>query len=178
MRIFPNVDALRAVEGESLGVSDWYMLDQRTVDVFAEASGDYQWIHTDPERAAAGPFGTAIAHGYLTLARIPTLLDTMYQVEGVGFRVNYGIDSLRFTAPVPVGARLRVAATLQSTEDRGGGVLARVRCDVAIEGSDKPACVAVLLFLLFPERGDRDSAARSVAAPSATGTTSISRSSS
>jgi acyl dehydratase len=156
LRIFRDIEAFTAVAGEQIGVSAWHTVDQEAVDLFARASGDFQWIHTDPERAAAGPFGRTIAHGYLTLALVPTLLDTVYTVSGLALRVNYGADTLRFTAPVPVGARIRAAAALEGTEPRGDGVLARLRCEVEVDGSSRPACVVTFLALLIPEKADDD----------------------
>ncbi|MCX4662886.1 MaoC family dehydratase [Streptomyces uncialis] len=141
-RIFRSAGELGAAVGERLGYSDWLEIDQRRVDLFADATGDHQWIHVDPERAAAGPFGTTIAHGYLTLSLLPVLVPQVFQVEGVRMGLNYGTDKVRFPAPVPVGSRLRATAELRKVAEAGGGVQVTAAVTVEREGGDKPVCVA------------------------------------
>ncbi|MFD8423775.1 MaoC family dehydratase [Streptomyces sp. NPDC059466] len=141
-RTFATVDELRAAVGEQLGYSDWVEVDQKRIDLFAEATGDHQWIHVDPERAASGPFGTTIAHGYLTLSLLPLFGPQLISVEGVRMGVNYGTNKVRFPAPVPVGSRLRATATITGVDDVTGGVQVSVAFSVEREGGDKPVCVA------------------------------------
>ncbi|KUF13510.1 MULTISPECIES: MaoC family dehydratase [Streptomyces] len=143
-RIFTSADELRAAVGEQLGYSDWLEIDQKRVDLFADATGDHQWIHVDPGKAAAGPFGTTIAHGYLTLSLLPALVPQVMRVEGMRMGLNYGTNKVRFPATVPVGSRLRATAVLtavEPTKDDGVQVTARVTVERE-DGGDKPACVA------------------------------------
>lgn len=150
MRVFEDVAALDALEpGELLGVSDWVTIDQRMIDLFAESTGDEQWIHVDPERAAAGPFGTTIAHGFLTLAMLPRLVNTLYRVEGVRMAVNYGLDRVRFVSPVPVDSRVRVRSVIRSIEPSGDARRVLLTSTVEIDGVDKPACVAETIAQLY-----------------------------
>ncbi|CAL9285103.1 MULTISPECIES: MaoC family dehydratase [unclassified Streptomyces] len=141
-RIFTSVDELRAAVGERLGYSDWLEVDQKRVDLFADATGDHQWIHVDRERAAEGPFGTTIAHGYLTLSLLPVLVPQVMRVDGVRMGVNYGTNKVRFPAPVPVGSRLRATALVKAVEDVPDGVQLTALVTVEREGGDKPVCVA------------------------------------
>ncbi|RST04445.1 MaoC family dehydratase [Streptomyces sp. WAC05374] len=141
-RIFTSADELRGAVGEQLGHSDWLEIEQKRIDLFAEATGDHQWIHVDPERAAAGPFGTTIAHGYLTLSLLPLFVPQIMRVEGMRMGVNYGTNKVRFPAPVPVGSRLRATARLEDVTDAGGGVQVTAVVTVEREGGDKPVCVA------------------------------------
>ncbi|MEW1904949.1 MULTISPECIES: MaoC family dehydratase [unclassified Streptomyces] len=141
-RIFTSAEELRAGVGEQLGHSDWLEVDQKRIDLFAEATGDHQWIHVDPERAAAGPFGTTIAHGYLTLSLLPVFVPQILAVEGVRMGINYGTEKVRFPAPVPVGSRLRATAVLAKVEEVAGGVQVTAAVTVEREGSEKPVCVA------------------------------------
>ncbi|MFF6835135.1 MULTISPECIES: MaoC/PaaZ C-terminal domain-containing protein [unclassified Streptomyces] len=141
-RIFTSAEELRAGVGEQLGPSDWLKVDQKRIDLFAEATGDHQWIHVDPERAAAGPFGTTIAHGYLTLSLLPVFVPQVMAVEGVRMGINYGTEKVRFPAPVPVGSRLRATAVLAKVEEVAGGVQVTAAVTVEREGSEKPVCVA------------------------------------
>ncbi|MFG2787588.1 MaoC family dehydratase [Streptomyces sp. NPDC048419] len=141
-RIFRSVDELKAAVGEQLGYTDWLEIDQKRIDLFAEATGDHQWIHVDPEKAAAGPFGTTIAHGYLTLSLLPLFGPQLMGVEGVRMGVNYGTNKVRFPAPVPVGSRLRATARISGVEDVQGGVQVAVAYSVEREGGEKPVCVA------------------------------------
>src|SRR2546430_10857393 len=120
-RIFASVDELREAVGEELGPTGWMEIDQKRIDLFAEATGDHQWIHVDPEKAAKGPFGTTIAHGYLTLSLIPSFLPELIAVEGVTMGVNYGVNKVRFPSPVPVGSRLRASAQVAQVSDVPAG---------------------------------------------------------
>jgi acyl dehydratase len=141
-RIFASPDELRAAVGEQLGWTEWREIDQKRIDLFAEATGDHQWIHVDPEKAALGPFGTTIAHGYLTLSLIPSLTPQLLLVEGVKMGVNYGVNKVRFPAPVPVGSRLRATAEVADVTEVGGGIQLVTKVTIEREGGDKPVCVA------------------------------------
>jgi len=140
-RIFTSADELKAAVGEQLGHSDWLEIDQKRIDLFADATGDHQWIHVDPEKAAEGPFGTTIAHGYLTLSLLPALVPQVMSVEAK-MGVNYGSNKVRFPAPVPVGSRLRATAVIKEVAEAGGGVQITAAVTVEREGGDKPVCVA------------------------------------
>ncbi|MEV6103549.1 MaoC family dehydratase [Streptomyces sp. NPDC051940] len=141
-RIFASADELKAAVGEQLGWTDWLEVDQKRIDLFAEATGDHQWIHVDPEKAAAGPFGTTIAHGYLTLSLLPLFGPQLLAVEGAKMGINYGTNKVRFPAPVPVGSRLRATARIADVTDVPGGVQLAVAFTVEREGGDKPVCAA------------------------------------
>ncbi|MET9071887.1 MaoC family dehydratase [Streptomyces sp. NPDC004232] len=141
-RTFTSPDELRAAVGEQLGYTDWLEVDQKRIDLFADATGDHQWIHVDPEKAAKGPFKTTIAHGYLTLSLLPLFGPQLIRVEGVTMGVNYGTNKVRFPAPVPVGSRVRATAKITGVEDVTGGVQVTVAFTVEREGGDKPVCVA------------------------------------
>ena len=132
---------LQRKTGQRLGESDWLVIDQRRIDLFAEATGDHQWIHVDPERAAAGPFGACIAHGYLTLSLASYFLPQIVQINNMRMGVNYGCDRIRFPAAVRVGSRLRGVGELVRAERVGDGVQATIRVTVEIEGEARPACV-------------------------------------
>jgi acyl dehydratase len=132
-----------------LGATDWVTLDQERINQFAEATGDHQWIHVDPDMAAQGPFGGTIAHGYLSLSLLPGLLPEVLTIEGARMGINYGMDRVRFTAPVPVGSRVRLRVKLLSAERRGEGVLYKLGAEVEIEGAEKPALVGEVLYLVF-----------------------------
>lgn len=136
--------------GCELGVSDWHDVTQARVDAFAHATGDLQWIHVNPARAAAGPFGTTVAHGLYTLSLGPALAEQAFAVRDVAFGVNYGYDRVRFTAPVPVGARLRLRAALEELSERGKALALLVTHTFEREGEAKPACVAQARSLLYP----------------------------
>lgn len=143
MRTFESVAELTAVEGETIGTSDWVTITQHDVNLFADATGDHQWIHVDPERAADGPFGGTIAHGFMTLSLLPRLFHEMYEVKGIKLAINYGLNKVRFPAPVPVGAKVRARSSFVAVEDLGNGaVQATLSTTVEIEGAGKPACVA------------------------------------
>ncbi|MQM26699.1 MaoC family dehydratase [Glycomyces albidus] len=150
----PITAASPADLGDALGAratGDWFAVDQDRIDAFADATGDHQWIHTDPERAAAGPFGGPIAHGYLTLSLLPRLLEGLIAIGGLAMSVNYGLDRLRFLQPVPAGARVRAAVELASVEETARGVRAGYDVTVEIEGGAKPALVARTITLYVPE---------------------------
>jgi acyl dehydratase len=144
-----TVEELEGTGERELGTSAWHAVEQGSVDLFAEATGDHQWIHVDPEAAAAGPFGGTIAHGYLSLSMLPMLMSEVLSVEGARMGVNYGIERVRFTAPVPTGSEVRLQAKLLSAERRGEGVLYRVGVQIEIRGSEKPALVGEVLYLVF-----------------------------
>ena len=145
MKTFHGVQELVDAEGTDLGVSDWVEISQERIDQFADATGDHQWIHVDPERAKEGPFGTTIAHGYLTLSLLPALMAELYKVEDVSMVINYGLDKVRFAAPVPVGSRVRAATTLTSVKELDGAAQATFESTIEIEGSEKPAALAVFI---------------------------------
>ncbi|MBL1099223.1 MaoC family dehydratase [Streptomyces coffeae] len=139
--IVNGLDELKALAGTDLGTSSWIDITQDRVNLFADATGDHQWIHTDPERAASGPFGAPIAHGYLTLSLFIPLFTELLVVEGVATKVNYGLNKVRFPAPVKVGARIRLAGRLAEVEEIPGGLHITVDGTVEIEGEPKPAAV-------------------------------------
>jgi acyl dehydratase len=147
--VVEGVEGLEALAGSHVGESDWLEITQERVQEFADATGDHQWIHVDPERAAAGPFGGPIAHGYLTLSLVSYLLPRVWQVEGFGMGVNYGLERLRFPAPVPVGAKVRLRADLVEVQPLDSGVQALMDLTVEIEGGAKPALVAQGLFRYY-----------------------------
>ncbi|GCD46958.1 MaoC family dehydratase [Streptomyces paromomycinus] len=148
-RVFGSLDALRNAVGEDLGTSDWLEIDQRRIDLFADATGDRQWIHVDPERAASGPFGATIAHGYLTLALLPALVPQLLRVDNVKMGINYGVDKVRFPAPVPVGSRVRATARIAGVAEVSGGVQLATTVTVEREGGEKPVCVAETLSRFY-----------------------------
>ncbi len=144
-----GIDGLKARVGAELGVSDWYEVTQERVDAFAQASGDHQWIHVDAERAKKTPFGGTIAHGLLTLALGPQLGGEIFTIENVAFALNYGFGRVRFPAPVPVGSKLRMRATLTAVDDVTGGVQLTVIQTFEVEGGVKPVCVAESLVRVY-----------------------------
>ena len=150
MQKFNGLDEFEKAVGTHLGYSDWHTITQEQIDLFAEATGDHQWIHVDPERAKSGPFGTTIAHGYLTLSIIPSLVWQIYTVENLSMGVNYGSNKVRFPSPVPVGSRVRAGAELLALDKGPNGAQATVRVTVEREGGDKPACVAEVVSVLVP----------------------------
>ncbi len=152
MRVFADVRELAEAVGEHLGYSDWLTVTQDRVDQFADATGDHQWIHVDPERAKVGPFGGTIAHGYLTLSLIPALMTDIYRVDGLAMGINYGTEKVRFPAPLPVGSAVRAGAELVSVRETAQGVQAVVRITVEAQGVPKPVCVAETVVLLVPRR--------------------------
>jgi acyl dehydratase len=142
-------EQLEGTDERELGTSAWHRIDQREIDLFAEAAGDHQWIHVDHEAAAQGPFGGTIAHGYLSLSMLPMLLGEVLAVEDARMGINYGIDRVRFTAPVPSGSQVRLKARLLEGTRRGEGILYRVGVEIEIEGAEKPALVGEVLYLVF-----------------------------
>jgi acyl dehydratase len=142
VRVFESVDALRAAVGEQIGYSEWHTVTQEQINTFADATGDHQWIHVDTDRAAKGPFGTTIAHGFLTLSMIPMLAAEASSIEGVRMGVNYGLNRVRFPSSVPVGSALRGSFRLVSVDDVEGGVQVVIEATVERKDGDKPACVA------------------------------------
>ena len=144
-----SFEELMPLIGTHLGYSQYRTVTQEQVNLFADSTGDHQWIHVDPERAAAGPFGHTIAHGYFTLSLIPVLLSGMMKIDGVTMGINYGTNKVRFPSPVPVGAEIRAGATLAAVEAVAGGV--QVALDVVVEVKDapKPSCVAQVVTRLY-----------------------------
>lgn len=139
--IYQGLDELEAAVGTHLGYSDWHTVTQEQVNLFADATEDHQWIHIDPERAKAGPFGATIAHGYLTLSLIPKLCWQIYDVAGLKMSINYGANKVRFPAPVKVGARIRAGVELLEVDRGPSGAQAITRTTIEIDGSEKPGCV-------------------------------------
>ena len=144
-----DLDELKAKVGSHLGYSSWHTITQEQVNLFADATNDHQWIHVDPERAKAGPFGTTVAHGYFTLSLGPSLLAEILAVDGPRFAVNYGLNRVRFPAPVPVGSKLRCGASLESVEDVEGGCQVTLKLTFEVEGAAKPSCVAEIVFRYY-----------------------------
>ena len=149
MRTFTSLDEVAAATGTDLGTSDWVEIDQDRIDRFAEATGDHQWIHVDPERAATGPFGATIAHGYLTLALAPNLSEQVFRLEGFAFAVPYGLDRVRFPAPMPVGERLRLRVRLADVEQIPGGAEIKTELTFEREAGEEPVCVAVAVARVY-----------------------------
>ena len=144
-----GIETFHDLVGQHLGYSEWHRIDQNQIDLFADATGDHQWIHVDPERAKDGPFGTTIAHGYLTLSLAPVFLGEVLVVEGMTMGVNYGCNKVRFPAPVPVGSNLRLGAAVAAVEDVSGGVQVVLDLTLETEGSAKPSCVAQVVYRYF-----------------------------
>lgn len=150
--VFASPRDLLGKEGTELGVSDWLTIDQERIDGFAQVTGDHQWIHVDPVRAKSGPFGTTIAHGYLTLSLVNLFLPQILEVRGFSAGVNVGVDNLRFLSPVPVGSRIRGKGQIVKVETvKAGAIQSVVRITVEIEGKEKPACVVDTISRYFPE---------------------------
>ncbi|HEX2040265.1 MAG TPA: MaoC family dehydratase [Acidimicrobiales bacterium] len=148
--ILKGIEGVKEKVGEHLGYSDWLDVTQDQVNRFADATGDHQWIHVDPERATKeSPFGGPIAHGYLTISLAPVLLGSIMLVDGIAMGVNYGINKLRFPAPVPVGKRLRAGATVAQVEDIPGGAQVTLDVTFEVEGQEKPACVAQVVYRYY-----------------------------
>jgi acyl dehydratase len=145
-RIINGTDELKALVGEHLGYSPYLEITQERVNQFAEATGDFQWIHIDVERAKAGPFGGPIAHGYLTLSLGPMMYPQIVHLEGFSMGVNYGANKVRFPAPVPVGANVRLGVKLLGVDDVAGGVQTTMEFTYEVEGASKPSCVAEIIF--------------------------------
>ena len=142
MKSFEHLTDLQPLVGQELGVSEWITVEQRRIDQFADATGDHQWIHIDPVRAAAGPFKTTVAHGFLTLSLLPEMSASAFEVRDTRMGVNYGLNRVRFPAPVPSGSRLRGRFKLLSYEPIEGGAQLTVEVTMEREGSPKPVCVA------------------------------------
>ena len=147
--IIKSVDELKSLIGKHLGFSDYRPITQEQGNIFADATGDHQWIHIDVERAKAGPFGGPIAHGYLTLSLGPVFLPQIFGVEGVAMGVNYGTNRVRFPSPVPVGSKLRAGVKLLNVEDVTGGVQVTLETTFEVEGAKKPSCVAEVVFRYY-----------------------------
>lgn len=151
MRSFETLDELAACVGQEVATSDWVTVTQEQVNRFADATGDHQWIHVDVERARAGPFGAPIAHGFLTLSLLPVFFDSAFEIRQGGMGVNYGLNKVRFTSPVPVGSRLRARMTLlTATPIEGNGLQMAWSVAVEREGAEKPVCVAEALVRRYP----------------------------
>ena len=142
MNRYARLQDLRAKVGEPIGTSDWVTVDQQRIDLFAQATGDHQWIHVDPQRAAAGPYGTTIAHGFLTLSLLPLFGETALRIDDQRMGVNYGLNRVRFTAPVPAGSRLRGHFRLLAYDEIDGGAQLTTEVTVEREGQTRPVCVA------------------------------------
>jgi acyl dehydratase len=149
-KVFKHPKDLHAWVGQELACSDWLEIDQARINLFADATGDHQWIHVDPIKAKDGPFGKCIAHGYLTLSLVNLFLPQIIDVQGISMGVNVGCERIRFPAPVPVGSKLRGRGELVSVEEVKGGVQSVVRVTVEIEGNDRPACVVDTISRYFP----------------------------
>ena len=149
--VFETPADLKSAVGKKLGESEWLEITQDRIDKFADATGDHQWIHVDPERAKDGPFGATIAHGYLTQSLVNLFLPQIVEVQGISMGVNYGADRLRFPAPVPIGSRIRGGGELIQVEEVKGGVQATIRVTVEVEGSERPACVVDTISRYYPE---------------------------
>ena len=146
-----KLSELPSLAGQTLGTSDWVEVTQAKIDQFADATGDHQWIQVDRERAADGPFGTTIAHGYLTLSLLPMLVRSVYTISGAGMGINYGLNRVRFPAPVPSGLRVRAEVVLSSVDELEGGAMQLVsKVTITAEGADKPACVAEAVARYYP----------------------------
>lgn len=139
--VFDSAESVKAAVGKHLGYSEWLEISQERINQFAEATGDHQWIHVDPERAKSGPFGATIAHGYLTLALTSLFMPQLIKVENAKMGINYGTNKVRFPAPVKVGSKIRGAGEIIAVDDVKGGVQVTIKISVEVEGQDKPACV-------------------------------------
>ena len=153
MKIITGLDELKRAEGETLGTSDWHEVTQEAIDAFADITGDHQWIHVDRERAASTPFGGTIAHGYYTLSLAPMLTEQVMALDGFAFAVNYGLNRVRFPAPLPVGSRVRLTAKLMSLEEIPGGAQITLELTFEREDGDKPVCVAETLARVYATVG-------------------------
>lgn len=144
-----GIDKFHDLSGTHLGYSAWHRVDQAQINLFAEATGDHQWIHVEPERAASGPFGKTIAHGYLTLSLAPVYLGEVLVVEGASMGINYGCNKVRFPSPVPVDSDLRLGVAVADVEDVSGGVQVAFDMTFEVQGSEKPSCVAQVVYRYF-----------------------------
>lgn len=150
IRVIKGLEELRTLVGQRLGTSDWVEITQDRVQAFAEGTGDYQWIHCDPERARVeSPYGTTVAHGFLTLSLSNTLVQQIFTIEGVTMILNYGLNRVRFPSPVRVGSRVRMTSELTELKETRGAVQATCKQTFEVEGEEKPACIAETLVRLF-----------------------------
>ena len=149
MTTLTGMEGLREAEGRELGVTGWHEITQAEVDAFADVTGDHQWIHVDPQRAAQSPLGGTIAHGLLTLALAPAMTSSLLSLEGFAFALNYGYNRVRFPAPLPVGSRVRMRATLATVDDIPGGAQITIVQTFECEGTEKPVCVAESLARVY-----------------------------
>ena len=149
MRTINGLDELRGLEGQELGTSDWHEVTQEAIDGFADVTGDHQFIHVDVERAKQTPFGGTIAHGYYTLSLAPYLSDQAFKLDGIAMAVNYGLNKVRFPAPLPVGSKVRMRMALQDVEDIPGGAQIKIEVTLEREDGDKPVCVAETLARVY-----------------------------
>ncbi|MEV0149906.1 MULTISPECIES: MaoC family dehydratase [unclassified Nonomuraea] len=148
--VFASLEEVESALGRPMGPSAWLVVDQERIDAFADATGDHQWIHVDAERAAAGPFGRTVAHGYLTLSLIPHFGQQLFRLDLGQARVNYGVNKARFPAPVPAGSRLRARASFAELRETAAGAALTTRYTIEIDGAPKPACVAETVTLVLP----------------------------
>jgi acyl dehydratase len=152
MQIIENIEALSAWIGKEVALSDWFLIDQERIRLFADATGDQQWIHTDTERARSeSPYKSTIAHGYLTLSLLPKIFDSCVRIDGLAMAINYGLDRVRLPAPVLANQRVRGRLTLERIEPVAGGVQAHWAATVEVENGDKPVCVAQMLCRYYPQ---------------------------
>jgi acyl dehydratase len=149
MRTIQGLDDLKGAKGEDLGTSGWHEVTQKDIDAFADVTGDHQWIHVDPDRARQTPFGGTIAHGYYTLSLAPKFSEQIYAIEGFAFAINYGLNRVRFPAPLPVGSKVRMHAKLKELEEIEGGAQLTVEVTFEREGGEKPVCVAETLARVY-----------------------------
>lgn len=152
MREFNGIADLEAAIGENVGTSEWTEITQESVNLFAEATGDHQWIHVDPEKAKDGPFGGTIVHGFLTLSLLPKFGWEVYTVSGMAMMINYGLNKVRFPAIVPVGSKVRASITLDKLEQKSTGYQLTTTTTVEAEGVERPVCIAESLMMLVPEQ--------------------------
>ncbi|MDQ6919275.1 MAG: MaoC family dehydratase [Candidatus Dormibacteraeota bacterium] len=149
MKTIAGIEGYKALVGEQLGESDWLEIDQDRINQFADATGDHQWIHVDTDKANQGPFGTTIAHGFLTLSLVPALTGGLLKIDGVRMGINYGLNRVRFPAPVKVGSRVKASVRNVSVEDVQGGIQIVNEVTISVEGEAKPACVAETVTRLY-----------------------------
>ena len=149
-KIVKDLEELKTMVGQEVGVSDWMTIEQDRVNMFADATGDHQWIHVEPERAKKeSPFGGPIAHGYLTLSLIPQMINELVEIQKKSMGVNYGLNKVRFPAPVPVGSKLRMKAELSKVDEVKGGVQVLYKMTFEVEGQEKPSCIAEIIFRYY-----------------------------
>lgn len=150
IRLFENLEEFKSAVGEQLGSSEWLTVSQEMINKFAHVTGDYQWIHVDTDRVKGGPFGKTIAHGYYILSLLPKFADEIYAIKNFTFGVNYGSNKVRYPAPVPVGSRIRAKASLKEANELASGTQFAISFVIEIEGSEKPACVAEVVYVMTP----------------------------